>query len=329
MAIALSSIMKGCVVENGVSHYVLPGDVGVGNYRIWPLRNGLTLAMIQARFHETVTFHNDLSRPGYELIFWMSGESSVNEHFEKDLRLSPGFSHMAYLSFYSGHIRLEGGRPVQLIQVDIAPEEFAKILGKDYEQFIVTMLDGQTFDPGLNTFLGQSPYPPAIQGLLDDIWNHPFAGDLERLYLEGKTLELIAHHIQWKRESQQGIKNGLLSRRDVEKLHTARTILLGSLTDPPGIQELARKTGLNEFKLKKGFKQLFDSTVYEMVRKERMLMAGDLLSSCHKNITEVAVEVGYSNMSHFATAFRKQFGINPAEFLKRCRLASTERKTFL
>lgn len=32
-----------------------------------------------------------------------------------------------------------------------------------------------------------------------------------------------------------------------------------------------------------------------------------------KTVTEVALDLGYSNISHFAAAFRKQFGINPGQ----------------
>ena len=44
-----------------------------------------------------------------------------------------------------------------------------------------------------------------------------------------------------------------------------------------------------------------------------------LLESGAMNVTEVAKRVGYSNMSHFAAAFRKKFGINPSVFKSRRR----------
>ncbi len=74
--------------------------------------------------------------------------------------------------------------------------------------------------------------------------------------------------------------------------------------------------GTNEFKLKKGFKQIFGSTIFEHITNLRMQKAKEILLDGQMNIIEACNMVGYSNPSHFSKNFKMQFGMNPKEFLK-------------
>lgn len=74
---------------------------------------------------------------------------------------------------------------------------------------------------------------------------------------------------------------------------------------------LCRKFGLNEFKLKKGFKQLFGCTVFSYVQELRMKTARQLLVTGKMNVSEIADHLGYSSPNHFSAAFRKMYGYPP------------------
>ncbi len=83
--------------------------------------------------------------------------------------------------------------------------------------------------------------------------------------------------------------------------------------------ELSRRVNLNDFKLKKGFRQVFGTSVFGYLRQVRMEQARMLLEQARMNVTQVALNVGYANPSHFAAAFKGQFGINPGGVLKAAR----------
>jgi len=80
--------------------------------------------------------------------------------------------------------------------------------------------------------------------------------------------------------------------------------------------ELARLAGLNDYKLKLGFKELFGTTVFGYVRALRMDEARKILEQGEGNVSEAALMVGYHNISHFAALFRKTYGYNPSELGK-------------
>ncbi|EHS57173.1 transcriptional regulator, arac [Paenibacillus sp. Aloe-11] len=107
-----------------------------------------------------------------------------------------------------------------------------------------------------------------------------------------------------------------LSKEDVRKLHLVRQILESSMIDPPSLIALSRKVGLNDFKLKKGFKACFGTTVFEYLRQIRLDYAMKLLRSQESNVTEAAMAVGYSNVSAFSEQFFREYGVKPSAIKK-------------
>lgn len=105
-----------------------------------------------------------------------------------------------------------------------------------------------------------------------------------------------------------------ISEYDEMKIRKARDILISNSASPPTIPQLARQVGINELKLKTGFKKLYSDTIYNYLSSYRMEKAKYMLQSENKSVTEAAVEAGYSSFSKFSNAFRKKFGVNPSYF---------------
>ena len=79
---------------------------------------------------------------------------------------------------------------------------------------------------------------------------------------------------------------------------------------------LARQVGLNDYKLKLGFRQMLGTTVFGYLHQCRMEQARHLLATKDVTVTEVVRAVGYSNRGHFAAAFKRKYGVTPREFGK-------------
>jgi AraC-like DNA-binding protein len=156
------------------------------------------------------------------------------------------------------------------------------------------------------------PNTMAMQSILHQILHCPFTGMVKRMYLEAKTLELLALQLsEWQADQQKGLPHIGLSPDDIDRIHQAKHILLGHSDDPPSLQELARQVGLNRRKLMQGFREVFGTTAFGCLSDYRMEQAKQLLIEGRLRIAEVAEAVGYSSRSAFYTAFRKKFGVNP------------------
>ncbi len=122
------------------------------------------------------------------------------------------------------------------------------------------------------------------------------------------TLDAMLHQSGFKETALR------LTPEDIERLEAVKYILARQLQAPPTLVELARQIGLNDFKLKKGFKYLNQKTVFEYLHDLRMQKAARLLIEQTGPIIDVAYQVGYSNHGHFSVAFKKYFGRSPSKF---------------
>jgi len=119
--------------------------------------------------------------------------------------------------------------------------------------------------------------------------------------------------------------------RYIARIHLAREILLSRLENPPTLLELAQIVGVSDAcgglrlrTLRRGFQELFSTTVFGYLSSIRTQQAEQLLREGKLSVAEVANLSGYSQQGHFAAAFKRKFGITPREYLsgKRNILAS-------
>ena len=88
-------------------------------------------------------------------------------------------------------------------------------------------------------------------------------------------------------------------------------LLKQNLAEPPTLEELGRKIGCSHFYLSRIFSAQTGQTITQCLRQLRMERAAELLRGREFNVTEVALEVGYSSLSHFSAAFHETFGCCP------------------
>lgn len=152
-----------------------------------------------------------------------------------------------------------------------------------------------------------------MQTIIQQIGNHPYQGAIAKMYLEGKVLELLAMQLTQLAEADRHLAKSTLKPQSIDRIYQARDILSTRLENPPSISELTQQIGLCDRTLRRGFRELFGTTVVGYLTSLRMEQAEQLLREKELNISEVANLVGYSNLSYFAAAFKRQFGITPSE----------------
>ncbi|MEM8527516.1 MAG: AraC family transcriptional regulator [Bacteroidota bacterium] len=148
-----------------------------------------------------------------------------------------------------------------------------------------------------------------IQQVIQEIIHCPYQKDLQQLFLSAKSLELLVLQVDLyqKQTHQPYIK----TEKDRKKLLEAKELLDLHLDNPPTIIKLSQLIGINEFKLKKGFKELFGTTIFGYIQSNRMQIAKTLLLDTNQLIKEIADQLGYSSSQHFSTAFKRHFGQTP------------------
>ena len=151
-----------------------------------------------------------------------------------------------------------------------------------------------------------------MQTAVDKIFNTPYTGKTRMMFLRSQVTELLAHFFAL----QDSQKETALKPHDRQKLYEAKEILANNMETPPSLNELSKLIGLNSYKLKKNFKELFGVPVFKYLQNERLSKAYDLLREKDISIQEAAWKVGYESVSSFSNAFIKKFGFRPSEIKK-------------
>jgi AraC family transcriptional regulator, transcriptional activator of the genes for pyochelin and ferripyochelin receptors len=202
---------------------------------------------------------------------------------------------------------------VHLLRVDIhlSPQLYASMLSPEGE--IPAHLDHLFRDPETAYHYRFGTTTPEMQVALRQILRCPYQGNTKRMYLESKILELLAL-MTAQEEERFAPTMTPPSFDEVDRIYAARNLLIERLQHPPSLLELARLVGLNDNALKRGFRQVFDTTVFGFLHHHRLEQAQQFLASGELRVTEVAALVGFESRSHFSSAFRKKFGINPKDY---------------
>lgn len=154
-----------------------------------------------------------------------------------------------------------------------------------------------------------------MQTIIGQICHHPYQGAIARMYLEAKVLELLALQLSQLTELNSDITRSNLKPQSIDRIYQARDILATRLENPPSISELTKQVGISELTLRRGFRELFQTTIIQYLTQKRMEQAKLLLREKKLSVAEVSNLVGYSHLGYFAKVFKRQFGITPSECL--------------
>lgn len=195
-------------------------------------------------------------------------------------------------------IRFNATEKTRYLFIQLTEEYFEKVVGHKFSDDIQT--DSQTATT------------PEMSLILQQLVNHKHEGRVKRLFLEARVFELMIAYLNQKQEK----KNLTLKKEDIHKIMLAKQLVEYDLQNPNSLMELSRKAGINDYKLKRGFKELTGHTVFGYLYKIRMEKAHYFLSHEKKTVNEVAFLVGYKNAQHFIAAFKKQYQILPGSLNK-------------
>ena len=82
------------------------------------------------------------------------------------------------------------------------------------------------------------------------------------------------------------------------------------------VEMLTKEVGISRAQLHRKMKEITGLPISEFIRNIRLEQAVRLLKEQKINVTQVAYTVGFSNLAHFSTVFRKQFGVSPTEYIE-------------
>lgn len=148
------------------------------------------------------------------------------------------------------------------------------------------------------------------QQLLQSLREPPIFAAAQPLWYRTKALELATEFFFGSADGSEFFcqRQKRVASHRVERV---LALLRRDLINPPTLEDLGKTVGCSQFHLSRTFSAEMGMSIPQYIRRLRMERAGELLKSGKYNVTEVAMEVGYSSLSHFSTAFHQTFGCCP------------------
>lgn len=169
-------------------------------------------------------------------------------------------------------------------------------------------------DESLSLHAATFPLTSAMRLAVNDVLSCPYRGGARRAYMRAKSLELVSSVIHTVDGNNRRRSAATLSRADIGRIERVREIMMRELDSATTLGDLARKVGLNRTKLALGFKEVYGVSVHAYWRDEKLCRARELLQSAETRITDIALNLGYSDLSSFTRAFTRKFGQLPRSF---------------
>ncbi len=163
-------------------------------------------------------------------------------------------------------------------------------------------------------FYDEKEISSALQVTLHQLFHVRLSENAAPLFFQGKVYEILGLYFSEKKPDTESCPF-LNDEETVRKIKQSKEYLLKNAGQPPGLRDLARLHGLNEYQLKVGFKEIYGNTVFGYLLDHKLDHSRTLLDGGNLQVSEVAFRIGYSNPSHFIAAFKKKFGMTPKKYL--------------
>lgn len=151
-------------------------------------------------------------------------------------------------------------------------------------------------------------------------WSRAAFADLDRLphseqarWCVWKSVELL--YLLCNPKGQENVAPAL-ECETARMLADIRRYMEEHLDEPLTISTLSRRACLSATTFKESFRRLYGLPVHAWLRQQRMERAAELLRSSSLSVLGVAQSVGFSSASQFTAAFRRQYGVTPAQYRK-------------
>ncbi len=299
----------------------IPEAFGSGFIKGINFESGFGLLEYDCSFKEQLTIHFSVNNI-HPLKFIYCSQGEVKHKFEEkdSLHLINQFQNVIVASTAkNGHILVfPRNKQIHLNSLEIDRKDFKKMISCDLNHVSVEL---RKLFKDLNAhqlFYYHGNYSLAMSDCIDKISESKLDGFTRKLFLEGKSNEILSIQIQdFQDDKKTEPKRQILRKSEMIKIQKAAGLLKANLSSPLTITALAKEIGTTPNKLQVGFRHIFGLTINNYLNKLRLEYARDQLMIGDLNISEITDRIGIANKSYFSRIFKAKYQLNPKEFAKK------------
>ncbi|MEF9674677.1 helix-turn-helix transcriptional regulator [Pectobacterium aroidearum] len=277
------------------------------------LQEGLDILVWRGQFRQPTTMHlhDDWGRINFSCSLQGDSQFALKGDRGREHLLKQGSGCISYTPDCQGTSSYAG--QFESVTVSLSPELLANWV-PDLAGNLQQQLDSGRLCTHCDCNAEMRATAQVLSHALSGLTHPQQAGESRHapLWLLGQSMIMVSLAVAGHADTAP--QQDTLSLADRHKLLRAKDLLLADLSQAPTIAMLSRETGLSVLKLKRGFRLLFNNSIYGLFQAERMHEARRRLFATGAPVMVVATDLGYANASHFSAAFQKQFGVTPSAF---------------
>ncbi len=313
-----SRILKLPVVAGRIE---IPRNMGDGYIMASNINSDISYVIMNFSLHDDLVFlRKKSSLYGLSLFFNQTIVSDffvIREPHNTITDKSPNRSNIFLSSTnYDLEVTYSRGSRIRRVGVFFSPNFVSKCVKKDILVDLLVYADNRLRN------INKEPITFEYRQLLEDVFGADVQSPVHHLLLQNRVLTLTEKFLSAFLTKAPFLKeSGGLKQKDKEKdleaLKDVERILSNNKLDKfPSIDMLSKTAMMSSTKLKTKFKQIYGMKLYEFYNRNRLEKAKEMLQTGKYSVKQVGLNIGFSNLSNFAKAFKKEFGILPKEILK-------------
>lgn len=293
--------------------FKIPPEHGSGFFRLIKINNHIEALLYSIKLNEEIVIKREpVSGDHYALVFdEVETEKGYKLSIDDEAVQKTGRTSALYLTSYQYEIQ-------SILAKEVNLQGLRVLLTTEWMRKYLELKDEDLLEEYINLKASGIWHMPIDMSLKENLRELLEYDTKPLLFYQNRILKIVEDFFEWlyERIKLKGDYTGL-TRNDIESAQRVEGILTQDITKlPPTIKELAREVAMSESKLKKIFKAVYGLPPYEYYQKQRMQKARIMLQSGHYSIKDVGYTLGYSNLSNFTLAFKKQYNQLPSEVLK-------------
>ncbi len=135
----------------------------------------------------------------------------------------------------------------------------------------------------------------------------------EALQFEETALELLAHLLQAPASPKDRPRRRSTLEQQCHWVEETRLLLARRYAENLRLEEIAQAVHTSPFHLSRIFKREAGVSLHQYRMRLRLAMGLDRLVRGERDLTELALDLGFSSHSHFTRAFSTEFGVSPRD----------------
>ncbi len=295
----------------------LPALYGEGYFWGMNMGDGMSVLLIDVKCKQPVLFKRGTGNSQFYIFQFneMQEEEDCSPDFEKPDKASDTVFTMQQNvvlltnSQMTVHYVMPQGVHIRSVKI---------ILEK---KLLLQFLDQPVLDEFLSSYFSQlvktgnvEPIDGDYRTLMDTLLRPASRHPLAFTYVTNRCMLLLERFIvKFMKRIEARKQSSRLKDDEINRLMKVEAQLVRDYAQqPPTIEALSKVAAMSPTKLKKDFKELYGLPIYEYYQKNRMKFARALLMEGRYSVKEVGTMVGYTNLSHFAGSFKKEFGLLPS-----------------